>query len=78
MLKRVERSPEEFAVELTERKRQILKIVVEGYIRTAEPVEFPAGKFLQLVIPMRTSNAAPDYSLGMVRLLKNLKKLVKK
>ncbi len=49
----------------------------EGYIlvRTAEPVEFPAGKFLQLVIPMRTSNAAPDYSLGMVRLLKNLKKL---
>ena len=25
-------------VELTERKRQILKIVVEGYIRTAEPV----------------------------------------
>ena len=25
-------------MELTERKRQILKIVVEGYIRTAEPV----------------------------------------
>lgn len=63
-----------------ERSGDIMKITKsndEGYIliRTAEPVKFPLGKTLQLVIPMRTSDAAPDYSLGMVRLLKNLKDL---
>ncbi len=59
---------------------EVMKVIKEndeGYIliRTAEPVDLPAGKILQLVIPMRTSDAAPDYSLGMVRLLKNLNDL---
>ncbi len=64
-------------VEYNGSEMKVVKENDEGYIliRTAEPVNFPAGKFLQLVIPMRSSDAAPDYSLGMVRLLKNLKKL---
>ena len=30
--------PEVLFVELTDRKKQILKVVVEDYVRTAEPV----------------------------------------
>ena len=40
MLKRLRQSvqPEVLFVELTDRKKQILKVVVEDYVRTAEPV----------------------------------------
>ena len=51
-------------MELTERKRQILKLVVEGYIRQAEPV---GSKAIAAAMPGKVSSATIRNELARLR-----------